>query len=215
MKRMSVPLEVGAGVSAGSFLGLLMGLSASPVVTMVLGGLSAALTAFLGLSKAGPDADSSSDSARGSALRVLGFGLSCGFFLMTGIYVRTHGVLAPSVASQEQALKSVEAFDAVEKKQLLLYQAYGLTEQKPLESNLVKAEPSKSLAGSTAGLLFSSKGDICSILRRSQYGTVAEYLHGLDVHGGPYADLANAVKQIPKPQEQDRLAEAMSKILCE
>ena len=161
MNKGSTALGILAGASAGSFLGLLMGLSASPVVATVLGGFAAVLAGFLGITtaKTDPPADGTSAiSPNASALRVLGFGFSCSFFLLAGIAVRTHDLLAPPLSAQAQAL-NVPLLSSAEQKQLLFYKAFGLSAAAADGSHLTQADEKKSTAASGSSVLFATQAN--------------------------------------------------------
>jgi hypothetical protein len=110
------------GASLGLFLGILIGLSTTAVVSIVITALVALLAAFFGLS----DKSRLSTSSSG-ARRLIAFGVSATIFTLVGIWLRTHETLAPSVDEQKQVLRSIGYADkSKEQTEMLRYLRYGL-----------------------------------------------------------------------------------------
>lgn len=213
MAKSRTVLHFGAGAGVGTLLGLIMGLSATPVVSAVLGAIAAGLLGLLGV---GPhlSAHETEGSSPLPVLRILGFGSFCSIFLLIGILLRTHDVLAPSLFSQERALRSSHALTDSDVRRILLLKAFGLTEQIGERSaGNLQAAPSKSVAADSAGVLFGSSQEVCTVLRRDQYNSVSSYLQSLDVHGGAYSQLAKAISRA-SPQDQEQIASSLSELLC-
>jgi hypothetical protein len=192
--------EFGAGAGIGTLLGLIMGLSASPVVSTVLGALSGGLLVLLGLASR-PDGAGESKGE----LRVLGFGFFCSVFLVVGIFLRTHDVLAPSFAAEERTLSASSTLTKSEIHQILLLKALGLSADK--EGTV------QSVRGPASPYLFAGRGDVCQVLRRDLYSDPAGYLEALQAHGSDFEKLADSIKRLPT-QEQDALATSLSNLLC-
>jgi hypothetical protein len=211
MARSGSISEFGAGASIGALLGLIMGLSVSPVVLTVLGALAAGLLALLGFS----DRSNSADEAPSkSALRVFGFGALCTLFLIVGIIFRTHDTLAPSIADQENRLSGSGLFSKPEIHQILLLKAFGLAPSSGLKStDGLQAVEGRNIAASSAAVLFASQAEICQVMRRDQYNSISSYVQSLKDHGGNYASLANAIAD-QKPEDQERIAASLSDLLC-
>jgi hypothetical protein len=87
-----------AGVGLGLLVGVLVGLSSSPVVSVVLGALAAGMVTLLGFARSSKDGDSS--YAEGSVIRLGGFGVACAAAVLLGVAIRTHSWLSPSIANQ-------------------------------------------------------------------------------------------------------------------
>jgi hypothetical protein len=195
-----------------------MGLSASPVVATVLGGFAAVLAGFLGIttSKTDPgaaDASASPISPNASALRVLGFGFSCSLFLLAGIALRTHDLLAPPLSAQAQAL-NLPLLSPAEQKQLLFYKAFGLSAAAADGSHLTQADEKKSTAASGSSVLFATQAELCDALNRKSYASISDYLSALENRKGDYAALAAEIKNLP-PAAQEQLAASIGKIVCD
>src|ERR1700741_2864708 len=86
-----------AGVGLGLLVGVL-GLSSSPVVSVVVGALAAGMVTLLGFARSSKDGDSS--YAEGSVIRLGGFGVACAAAVLLGVAIRTHSWLSPSIAKQ-------------------------------------------------------------------------------------------------------------------
>ena len=120
MSRIEVVIALGAGVGVGAVVGIIMGLSASPVVGTVLGALSAGLLVLLGLNNRPSDALSS--------LRVAAFGIACMAAILLGIAVRTHSWLSPNV-HEEVARWTSAGFSPQQAQQLVLFERTGILQK--------------------------------------------------------------------------------------
>src|SRR5581483_8750442 len=90
------------GGSLGLFLGILIGLSTTPIVSIVITASVALLAAFFGLSDKLPISIS-----RAGSRRLIAFGLSATIFTLTGVWLRTHETLAASVQDQRSVLRGL------------------------------------------------------------------------------------------------------------
>jgi hypothetical protein len=199
--------EFAAGAAIGLLVGLIAGLSISPVTQMVLGSLSAGLLVLLGLKK-----ENDPSQARIHALRVLGFGLVCATSLVAGIFVRTHFTLSPDLASQKQRLTDAKVFTPDQITQILLLTNFGIHSDGQTtnfqggtapENNVAEDKKSKgeqarpggpndplpktdydhSAALVSAGFLRAGSKQFCDLARRSQFRDLKSYLdqvHRLD-----------------------------------
>jgi hypothetical protein len=125
------------GASLGMFLGILVGMSATPVVSIVITALVALLAALFGLSDKSPF----STSAAG-ARRLIAFGLSATLFMLTGIALRTHETLAPSVDHQREVLRNIGYADRTkEQTEMLRYLRYGLVPAGTTVNKVLRRSP--------------------------------------------------------------------------
>ena len=204
--------EFGAGASVGALLGLIMGLSVSPVVLTVLGALATGLLALLGLK--GRSDGEGSVAQPGGTLRVFGFGSFCTLFLLVGIFLRTHDVLAPSIPDQQAKLAATGVFSKDEIHQILLLKTFGLAVSGENKGSAgLQVVNGRNLAGSGAPVLFASQTEVCQVIRRDQYRSISAYVDSLKNHGGEYNNLA-AVIANQKPEDQEQLAASLSNLLC-
>src|SRR5580658_8293616 len=112
-----------AGIGVNALVGLVMGLSTSPVTSTILGSLSAGLLVLLGLTSPRDGGGPSQQS-----VSVAAFGFSCAVLLTVGVYLRAHNVLAPSLDDQDSRLRSTFP-DASQRRRILLFENYGLLAQ--------------------------------------------------------------------------------------
>lgn len=84
----NIPVSLFAGGGVGLLFGVIMGSSVTPTVAIMLGALTTLLGGILGLN------DSLFNNAK--ALRIGAFGIACVVGAWTGIYVRSHNLLAPT-----------------------------------------------------------------------------------------------------------------------
>ena len=212
MTRVQELSEFGAGASIGALLGLIIGLSVSPVVLTVLGALATGLLALLGL-KGRSESEESVARARGT-LRVFGFGSFCTIFLLLGILFRTHDTLAPSLQNQVAKLSASGIFSKEEIHQILLLKAFGLSAAgKDKGTEALQVVSGRNVAGSGSPVLFASQTEVCQVIRRDQYSSISAYVDSLKNHGGDYNKLAEVIAG-QKPEDQEKLAASLSDLLC-
>ena len=87
-----------AGVGLGLLVGVLVGLSSSPVVSVVVGALASGMVTLLGFVRSSKDGEAG--SSEGSVIRLGGFGVACAAAVLFGLFIRTHNWLSPSIADQ-------------------------------------------------------------------------------------------------------------------
>jgi len=91
-----------SSIGIGLLVGILLGLSASPVVGLVVGSITALLASLLGIRIPGKGGESDGTATIHDAqqkligIRAGLFGLTCIIGLFAGIYMRTHNVLSPA-----------------------------------------------------------------------------------------------------------------------
>ena len=101
--RMFKPILFGCGAALGAFVGLLVGMSASPVVASVVSGLIGVVAAYRTVSLGGnlEEASKQADGHRRNveieaSIYLAGFSLFGIAALLTGLYLRTHNSLSPT-----------------------------------------------------------------------------------------------------------------------
>jgi hypothetical protein len=110
------------GASLGALLGLLIGLSTTPVVSIVITAIVALLAGYFGISDKLP-----LGMSLPGAHRLMAFAISATLFAMGGIWVRTHEVLAPSVEQQKAMLRGMGYADnSKEQIEMLRYLRFNL-----------------------------------------------------------------------------------------
>lgn len=223
-------LKFGAGGAIGLLVGLIAGLSVSPVTSTILGALSAGLLVLLGFkdSKGG-------DNSQGHALKVLGFGLFCSIALVLGISLRTHQVLSPSLETQKKRLMAVKVFTPDDISAILLSTNFGLVpirksdaeegvksvyNDKRNSTNVhgeakapVNTQPVSGVASADlayAGLLRAGSTEFCQIARREQFRDVRAYLDALKIKD---PGLAHVIESVPE-SDRDALSYSLSEYIC-
>jgi hypothetical protein len=227
MSKLRELLELGAGAAIGLLVGLIAGLSISPVTSTILGALSTGLLVLLGFKESQETTYSASH-----AFRVLGFGLFCSLALIAGISLRTHQVLSPSLARQKQQLTDIGVFTPGEIDRILLSTNFGLAPStapdakdspKPLVGEREsRSSPSRTATSgetaakdrpgdlASAGLLRAGSAQFCQMARREQFRDVHAYvteLKNIDPR------LAHVIESAPV-NDQDRLSKSLSEYLC-
>lgn len=230
MSQAERALQFSSGAAIGLVVGLIAGLSISPVTQTLLGALSAGLLVLLGFKA--PDTGSSGNP---HALRTLGFGTFCSLALIIGIGLRTHSVLSPSLSLQKQNLVNANVFTPNEIDQILLSTNFGLTSSAPSTQDGSKIPPnnktnssnapgekeSPSQAGTgeqakpgtmgAAGLLRSESGTtFCRVARRGQFKDLSAYL--AEIHR-VNPRLYHLLQSAPE-QYRDQLSKSLSDYLC-
>ncbi len=110
--KINLKLAFFGGSGIGLLFGIIMGTSTTPTVSVVLGSLTALLTALLGLN------DTYFNDAK--SVRIGSFGFACVLGIFIGFYVRSNNPFSPTIEqkiqayqvagfSQEQALKYIAA----------------------------------------------------------------------------------------------------------
>lgn len=162
------------GAGLGLVTGTLVGLSSSPVVATVVGALSAALGAFLGLRNA-EAASTSSD------IRLGAFGICCVASIFLGLSVRTHNSATrvfleqkPSLKEEFEWWKQLPNMTDDQARSLVIYRRLNLL-------------PTGVQAGKDAGpsvaswVLFSGSAQSdCELLSDQRYATEDDRLRAID-----------------------------------
>lgn len=199
--------QIFAGTGLGLLLGLLIGLSGSPVVATVVGALSAGLVALLGFTRKESTAPGKIRMSA-SSLRLGSFGFVCSMALVAALFVRTNDLLSPPIKTQVSRLtsagySSADALRWVALKNLGTSVAGGSTRG--------KKEVAVSVASSA---LMSGLGDdYCPTFDPAKYKNLTEHVKYLNSRGGRYADFANALLALDQKQ-QSAVLDATKHLFC-
>jgi hypothetical protein len=205
MKSSLATLDLLAGGSVGTLLGVLLGLSASPVVAAAVGALGTALLALLDLGErqAGSTAEEKLVGA-GRRLRVISFAAFCVTATVAALVVRTENVLG---ISEEQSLRARR--DAWVK--------LGLSEGSATALMVRLAEGNRGTADvhpldPTLGLLFASGAPPdCDQLARFEFKDAKAALEAFHARGGIWARAAAQAEKLPADgPNSNRLATLLS-----
>jgi hypothetical protein len=217
-------VEFLAGGAVGSIVGLIAGLSVSPVTSTILGSLSTGLLVLLGFKASKDDSDSN------NSLRVFGFGLVCSICLLIGIYIRTNGVLSPSLKTQDNTLANVFP-DPILRQQILLLANFGMESgvgregASPGTAETKKFTPGETgqnvpiiltkksdspASGVNEGVLRKGLTDNCAVGRRTNFSSLTEFIKELDrIDPG----LKKVIESAPR-EYQDTLSHQLSEYIC-
>ena len=205
-----------AGIGLGLLVGILVGLSSSPVVSVVVGALAAGMVTLLGFTRPAKDGDPT--HAEGSTIRLGGFGLACSVAVLLGLFIRTHNWLSPSIADQVSEVQRA-GFSAEDARRWVAYKNVGAI----LESGSGKGAgdgkdtPVPSVRGAEAlagSVLFAGENSgECQYFDTSRYKDVSEHLYSLRQLGGKYADYAAKISSLDAAQQKSVL-ESLRLLYC-
>jgi hypothetical protein len=118
------------GLGVGLLLGLLLGLAVSPVVSVIIGTISSLLAVLLGLNENYLNPVKS--------IRIGSFGLFCVVGILSGIYIRSHNLLAPSLQSLYSEYRAM-GFSDKDSRNFIAYQEFNLTPESWTKIDTAKA----------------------------------------------------------------------------
>lgn len=199
----SLHLNAAAGLSLGTLVGLLIGLSSVPVVASAVGALLALLVTFFGFVR-----NEGTMATRTSGARLAGFGLAMAVALIGGIALRSHGALGPSFADRV-ARFTVEGMPRGRALDLAAYEHLGLRMGQLAQVEAPAAAPAAS------PYAFSGAGDpACAMLDADRYASVQARLAAMHSRGGPWAAVGRLGTGLPQAQAE-ALADAAFALRCE
>lgn len=183
-----------SSLGMGLLIGVLVGLSASPVIGMLVAAITGLLSTFVGLlpiksTENTPDSKNT-DWLRLSGIRAGLFGLFCLLGVFIGLVVRTHNLLSPS----ESAL--------VKFHQDLL--TVGFTEQQARQLLLTKAGTlaASETPNSSDSVLFTLTSEQCANLNPAAFSTLQAAAEHYRLQGlSALADLTELLHQSSLPDE--------------
>ncbi|PCJ15068.1 MAG: hypothetical protein COB04_13890 [Gammaproteobacteria bacterium] len=230
----SLRLALYGGAGIGLLFGIIMGTSTTPTVATVLGALTTMLAAILGLN------DSYFNNVK--AVRIGSFGFACVIGAYTGLYVRSHNLLSPSLDRMNAQYQQL-GFSEEQARQLILYKEFGFfqipTSLAPASNNAQNtpssgATSSKEQTNTNApvvaihptipqvnkqhsSLLFGAEVDLSGCEELTETDTTLpldEILNNFELTGGPWEAFAISTgEQILPAYQSDLLLEA-KKIIC-
>ena len=154
--------QIFSSVGIGSLIGILLGLSSSPVVGLVVGSITALLASLIGLKTPATDDDSGSQVLTGAQLKLAGlrtgsFGLACVLGIFVGIYMRTHNVLSPTEPTLQVQFSELTqiGFSPKEARELLVIKKFN---DKSTQDKSADSSPTASLEKT---VLFATDSKLC------------------------------------------------------
>lgn len=196
-----------AGAALGAFIGLLIGLSANPIVAAVAAGLVALLGAFFGLAKDAPT------QTPDWLLRVMGFGFVGIAALLVGLHLRVTDGFAPSLTREVNELTSA-GFDKPDALALVRYRRFGLVPsgttagEAPGGTRTAATPPARSTA------LFGASAQTCNELDPQRFANTDEALAAFTRKGGAWAQLVPHAVAVD-PTTRGRFITAVWRLACE
>jgi hypothetical protein len=195
-------MDIVAGAALGIFLGLLIGLTISPVAATVVGSITALATTFIGLG----------DKLIGgnfapSLIRITVFSVFAAGFMLLGIYMRTHDVLAPPPKDEVQALVDAH-FPQKDALEIVRFTRFGL-----VPGGATAAAEDNPIIRQNRGTLFSAPADACTQLVRNHGNTPAARLSAMSQADDSFRETAQRIQSAP-PDRQGALLDAAEFYLC-
>jgi hypothetical protein len=173
--------EAFAGLTLGAAVGLLVGMSNTPVTAIVVSSLVALIATFFGLS---------SQHAEGvKALRIASFGLACPIAILVALTVRSHGWLTPSI-QQQIAGWTTAGYTPAEARSFVAFRELGLV---PEGQKTAEPQPPVGIRGT---LLSENRENDCDRLAASRFGTDEERLNAMRTAGGNWKVLADSLEGV-------------------
>ncbi len=198
----SLGLNLIAGASLGGLVGLLLGLSAVPVIASAAASLLALLVAFFGVARA--EGRLATETA---AARFAGFGAVMAVALAGGIALRAHGSLGPSFADRVDRF----AVDGMPRERALELAAY---EHLGLRLGTLAAVETPEAAPPASPYAFSeAERQLCGALEADQFASVADRLADMRSRGEPWATIGRLGATLPEADAQ-ALAESAHALGC-
>ena len=212
-----IAVDMLAGAGLGLLLGIVVGLSTSPVVGVVVGGLTSLLAAFLGLQGGEDSKIAAFAKVQLNGVRIGCFGLAAVLGVLLGLYVRINNPLAE--APEHQLARWTRAFpdNPVLARQMMISERTGLNAAN-LKFDPGAAGVAVTLAagaGARSASLFSNAGDrdFCRELAPERFGNDTANI--LNAYGDieTFAPVANQVRALPAEQRLGALLAAHA-MLC-
>lgn len=200
-----------SGASIGLMLGLLMGLSASPVVALVVGAIAALLgTVMLPPPKVSTH-DAMASRQKTAAWRSAALSLATIAGVGAGIWLRTHDALAPPRPTLKQQVEEAVAagFSAEEARKLVAAREFG--------TSAPSQQPSDpSTANIRHSILFGMDSDTCERINPSNFESITVAAAAYEAKGlGSLARVARAlVHELPEEAQRKMALKAVVGALC-
>lgn len=184
-----------AGVTLGALTGLLLGLSASPVVGTVLGALITGVLVFLSLNES---AATSAPLDNAKLVRLSAFSCAAIAALLLGVAARSSSWLGPSEI-QHRYSELLEIGLSPEKAQAALIQS------------AVSPSPETERVRSSA--IWSGTSKECDELKPDRFEDASSLINAYEAAGEPWQDMARGVMELPAGH-QIRIITLMYKSRC-
>ena len=212
--------QIFSSVGIGLLIGILLGLSASPVVGLVVGSLTALLVSLIGAknpNKAGepePAERISQERLKLIGIRAGVFGLTCVVGIFTGIYMRTHNVLSPPEPTLKQLVAELTdiGFSAQEARELVVVRIVN-TESSIEKINKETMAPISALQNTVLFSIDSATCEKIDIDRFDNISAVIGYYRNLEL--SPLLKIAMAVdRHVTDEKAKMDIMRSILEVLC-
>jgi hypothetical protein len=202
MSTRTIALHAAAGAGLGLCVGILIGMTTTPVIGTVVGALAALFATVFGVRL---------QDVEGFA-RIGGFGALCVLGVLVGVALRTHNVLGISV-SQQVAEWVAAGYDGATARQIVLFRELGLLSDKAgvltTTSRAEQIGPSPASSHLSAG-----SEDQCSRMDPVNFeNTPDNIVRSYTNTGGTWRSLAESVGGLP-PERQLMIVQASWTLAC-
>ena len=199
--------QIFAGTGLGLLLGLLIGLSGSPVVATVVGALSAGLIALLGFTRKENTAPGKIQMSA-SSLRLGSFGFMCSVALVAALFVRTNDLLSPPIKTQVSRLTNA-GYSPADALRWVALKNVGTS----VAWDQTGGKKQTAVSVASSALMSSLGDDDCQTFDPARYKNLTEHLKYLNSRGGRYADFAHATLNLDQKQ-QSAVLDATKHLFC-
>lgn len=187
---MSLLLAFFSGGGIGLLVGVLLGTTVEPVVSVIIGALASGLALLLGLN------DEHFGNAK--AIRIGSFGIACIVGAYSGIYVRSHNLLSPPQLSMaEQKAEYIElGFSEREALDFIAYEKFGVRNPAWAISDAAEAAAEQKRKA-TASQLFGAEVNLgkCDELESTRANfSLRDAVGNFEIAGGVWKSLAISVR---------------------
>lgn len=214
-------INVFSGIGMGLVVGIMLGMSVSPVVAATLGTLASLLGAFLGLQGEGATGESILGKIKINGVRIGSFGFACIGGIMLGLFFRSSEMFSASIAD-EVAKWTKAGYSATEARQFVAWKKLGIQpKDTQVQIGDVQKAASSSLFGTLADL------DLCNKISLERLGNdpsevlrVYRNLYKPEVEDAKntlyqkLSALADKIERLPVDQ-QIEILKGVEETLCE
>jgi hypothetical protein len=189
--------DITAGAAIGVFLGLLIGLSGSPIVSGVATGLVALLAGIFGVSE-----KLAVNFSYAAKCRLIAFAVSAIISVLAAMYVRTHDLLAPSISSQKAVLGEMGITDKKDQTEMLRFIKYGILPVGTVAP--AKDSSADAFAHQRLTVLHAQSAQFCRSLLIALSGSQEDFLKFLDEND--LKETAAILRRLPEPERKPAIA---------
>jgi hypothetical protein len=200
-------LALFSGASIGALLGLLVGLSSSPIVVTAIGIVSAIVATFLNAkTESNADVQQGKKDAEVRAISLIGLGIAGVLSIILGLSLRVRDAFSPSVLDRIHEWKNAQ-FSDDEAKRFVVFSQLGIVP----EGFKVVARPNSTTPQNT--ILFAGNTELCDQLNPTNFQNATDIIHLYNAAGGNWTSFATVVQKLPPPSRREILVSGWE-LLC-